>query len=156
MDDESHSGEGIPKEKENGGSTESNPEPQSPETPISVGLSKPNFSPPESHNCRKTYKHIKEEIKFWFEIAGIIAGIGVLILLWKQYGEMVKATKATLDAVKISQDQTIISKRQLDDSEAQQRAWLRIEKIEVRRMTNYARVVKTPFENVTNYGVEVF
>jgi hypothetical protein len=93
----------------------------------------------------------KESVKFWAEFIGIIAGVVGVIFLIGQYEEMVKATKATLNAVKVSQDQMIITKRQLDDSEAQLRAWLRIETIQIRRVTNSTKLQNYPGK----YNVEV-
>jgi len=98
----------------------------------------------ESKNTRKAC------IKYYLECAGIIAGIVGLIFLIGQYEEMVKATKATLAAVKVSQDQMIITKRQLDDSEAQQRAWLRFEPFQIRR----TEIFTNP-PNPARYSLEI-
>ncbi len=80
-------------------------------------------------------KNKLEGVKLIVEIIGIPLGIvgGVIgaFMLVAQYKEMVRATNATLDAVKVS-------KAQIDDSEAQQRAWLRIESLNVRRVATNA------------------
>jgi hypothetical protein len=94
-------------------------------------------------------RHPKSCIREGFELAGIVFGIIGVIAIVAQYIEMVKATQATLKAVQVSQGQMEVMKRQLDDSEAQQRAWLKIEQFQVKRITNSEHI---PFGK---YGVEI-
>ena len=59
---------------------------------------------------------------------------------------------ATSESVRISREQMDLAKRQLEDSEAQQRAWLQIQSFEVRRNTNYS----VNFEEFPeHYSVEI-
>ena len=121
-------GERVPKKKENASTNQPNPEPKASDAPIAVSRPEPNFAPSERHNCCKKYKRIKEEIKFWFEIAGIIAGIGVLILLWKQYGELVKTTQVAVGQLKVMKTQSDAMQGQLQEMQTNrnldERAWL--------------------------------
>src|SRR6266436_8775397 len=68
------------------------------------------------------------------QIAGLVVGCiacgAAVITAWIYYGqlrEMIKATKATGEAIRISAGQSAIMERELADSEAQQRAVLKIE-----------------------------
>ncbi|MGB7768530.1 MAG: hypothetical protein WBN22_06715 [Verrucomicrobiia bacterium] len=74
----------IPKEKENQATDQADAKPQSSETPSPVSLSKPNEPPTPRHQCKKRYKCVKEEVKFWFEVGGIIGGLFGLYLIWLQ------------------------------------------------------------------------
>lgn len=75
-------------------------------------------------------------------LAFVAAIIGAPALVF-QSCEMVKATRAareatqaTRDAVVVSQVQMSVAERQLDDAEAQQRAWLKVEEFSIKRATN--------------------
>ncbi len=116
--------------------------------------SKPNFPPAKSdHNdCDDKPKSAHARVKFWFEMAGIVAGAVGVVFLILQYHEMAKATKATLDAVKVSQGQLAeMKKARISD----ERAWVAISDIVVgpiedgfvKFIANYKNTGKTPAIN---------
>jgi hypothetical protein len=103
-------------------------------------------------SCSQNERHERRYgFKDYVEIVGILGGLIGVYMLVAQYREMVKATKATFDAVEVSKGQMATMQRQLDDAEAQQRAWLRIEDFRVRRATVSKILPKQPGK----YSVEI-
>ena len=99
-----------------------------------VRTAPPNPPPSETgerqkRDACKTYKATIKVLKEPLEIAAIVGGLIVAILIYLQYREMISATSLTRKSVETSQGQMAIMKRQLDDSEAQQRALLKFGQI---------------------------
>lgn len=63
-------GKRIPEKKKNQASDKPDTEPQRAETPRPIISPETNLPPSEPHQCKKRYKCIKEEVKFWFEVGG--------------------------------------------------------------------------------------
>lgn len=112
--------EPVPEKKENETSNDANSKKECPEAPLPVAPAKPNLSSTKGHDCCKKYKRIKEEIKYWFELGGILAGLAVLYILVRQYQEMVKTTNVAIGQLGVMQGQ--LSEMQIDE-----RAWVFID-----------------------------
>ena len=108
-------GKRVPQEKKNQAPNQPDAKPQCAETPSAVILSKSNESPTPRHQCRKRYKSIKEEVKYWFEVVAIIGGLVGLILIWLQYNDMTRATDASVKQSKALIAQSEIMQGQLDE-----------------------------------------
>lgn len=123
-----HKGNRVPEEKKNQAPNQPDSKPQCAETPIPVVPPKLNFPPTERHQCKKRYKYIKEEIKYWFEVAAIIGGLAGLYLIWLQYNDMTRATDASVKQSKALIAQSEIMQRQLDEMKQariqDERAWV--------------------------------
>jgi hypothetical protein len=129
MSDESqHGSEWVPENQENEASNDANGKKNGSEAPLPVAPAKPNLAPAKGHDCCKKYKRIKEEIKYWFELGGLFAGVAVLIVLIGQLREMVKATKVTEGQLKAMQSQSDVMQDQLDEMQRtrtlDERAWV--------------------------------
>jgi hypothetical protein len=68
----------------------SNQKTESSDTASTVGSSESNLPPAinSQSDRNKKCKHFKEEIKFWFEIFGLVAGLIVAYLIFLQFKEM--------------------------------------------------------------------
>jgi hypothetical protein len=90
--------------------------------------------PPTPTQSRNTHQQAKSDwkgtVKAVFEFAGIVAIFGTLGGLVFQICELVQSNKIVAKSVQVAQQQALVAQRQLDDSEAQQRAILKIEKFD--------------------------
>jgi hypothetical protein len=120
-----HLGKWIPKTKAGKSTNTADAKEQSSNTPNAVIVTETNHPPTNGKHCKKRYECIKTEIKWWFEVGGILGGLCGLYLLWKQYGEMAKTTQAMTTQITVMQGQ-------------------------FQAMTNQASIMKGQFQAMTN------
>lgn len=148
------SAERVPEKKENEAPSKPDPKPQCSEAPSSVVLPKTNEPPAPRHQCRKRYKCIKEEIKYWFEVAAIIGGLIGLVLIWLQYKDMTRATLATITQSKALLRQSELMQQQLNEmresQKLDQRPWVLLSDIITTRIftNSTSATIQISFKNI--------
>jgi hypothetical protein len=106
----------------------------------------PPVSPAQGEPCNnKDTQSEAKKLTLWekferiftaVEFIALITAIPTAIFIGYQWREMVKASKVSEKQLAVMQGQTDVMKRQMDDSEAQQRAWLQIDQFDIKLTTN--------------------
>jgi hypothetical protein len=119
---------------------DNDPHPKTP-GPATAHETAPNDNNQQTRGPRKFQM---ERAAFFISLVTAAAVVATAIIYFGQLKEMIKATNATGKAIEVSAGQMSIMQRQLADSEAQQRAMLKIEKFSFRKSTNQPNMTISP------------